>query len=82
MGVKDRLARLEGRVEQPLRRSPAEELERETKIAELRHIYRSIREVAQREADEGRPQRLRALQELNEQVQKRRRTQGVGAGEG
>jgi hypothetical protein len=75
VGVKDRVAHLERCVGQPLRRSPAEELEREAKIAELRHLYGTVRDVAQREVDEGRPQRLRALQELNEQVQKRRRAQ-------
>lgn len=46
-------------------------MEREARIAELGYLYGTVREVAEREAEEGFPQRLRALQELEEHVSKR-----------
>ncbi len=72
--LENRLSRLEGRIRPSPQRSPAEELEREARIAELRLLeerHWTIREVAEREAEEGFPQRLRALQELEEHVSKR-----------
>jgi hypothetical protein len=76
--LEKRLETLEGHVGPKPRRSPAEELEREARIAELRRLHGTIREVAQREAEEGYPQRMRALQELNEHVEKRLKEQGGG----
>jgi hypothetical protein len=74
--IERRIEALEGLYLRPTpRRSPAEELEREARIAELKHLYRTTREVAEREAEEGSPQRLRALQELEEHVSRRRRAQ-------
>jgi hypothetical protein len=69
--LENRLSRLEGRIRPSPQRSPAEELEREARIAELGYLYGTVREVAEREAEEGFPQRLRALQELEEHVSKR-----------
>jgi anti-sigma factor RsiW len=49
--------------------------EREAIIAELEHLEERngpLRERAEREAEEGFPQRLHALLELEEHVQKRR----------
>jgi hypothetical protein len=71
----DRIGKLEGLYLRPTpRRSrTAEELEREARIAELKHLYRTTREVAEHEAEEDSPQRLRALQEIEERVSRRRR---------
>jgi hypothetical protein len=81
--LEKRLVTLEGRVGPKPQRSPAQELERETIMAELRLLeerHGTIREVAEREAEEGFPQRLRALVELERHVEKRLSVQG-GAGE-
>jgi hypothetical protein len=53
-------------------------LEREARIAELGAGYGTIREVAEREAEEGFPERLRALKELEGHVEKRLKGQGGG----
>jgi hypothetical protein len=75
--LENRLSRLEGRI-QPLeaaqRSGEAQQLEREAIIAELERLERErgpLREVAEREAEAGFPQRLRALQELEVHVRKR-----------
>jgi hypothetical protein len=76
--LEKRLETLEGRIAPTPRRTAAEELEREARIAELGAGYGTIREVAEREAEEGFPERLRALKELEGHVEKRLKGQGGG----
>ena len=70
--LESRLGRLEGRVGPTPRRDPAQELEREAIIAELKQLEEMkgpLRERAEREAAEGYPQRLRAIEELERMVE-------------
>jgi hypothetical protein len=73
--LEKRIGSLEGRLEPKPRRSPAQELEREAKVAELKRLAAAVYEKAKHEAEEGYTgsytRRWQALQELNEHVEKR-----------
>jgi hypothetical protein len=79
--LEKRIGSLEGRIGPKPPRSPWQKLEREAIIAKLRRFEEThgpIREVAEREAAAGYPQKLRALLELEERVGLRRSKQPRG----
>ena len=74
--LESRIGRLEERIGPTDGRSPTQELEREAIIAELKQLDEmkgSLRERAEREAEEGHPQRLRAIEELERKVEEWKR---------
>jgi len=74
--LEKRLEALEGRFDPTHGWNPAQELEREAIIAELKRLEEErepLRERAKCEAEEGQPQRLRAIEELDRMVEERER---------
>lgn len=71
--LESRIGRLEERIGPTPGRNPAQELEREAIVAELKRLRGALRERAEREAAEGHPQRLVALEDLERVVEERRR---------